>query len=139
MTAVLSVIGRKGSGKAEVLENLIALMTGKGFRIGVIKHLAKDDIEIDEPQKDTFRYRMRGAETVMLAGRKRLAVFSNPAREIPWQELLSSFEGFDLVFLDGYFIDEVPKIEVLCAHFSREKIAALASWIEEQHLRRAHA
>ena len=112
MPVVLSVIGRKGSGKSEVLETLIALLKEKGFRVGVIKHLAKDDMEIDDPEKDTFRYRMRGAETVMLAGNRRLAVFSNLSEEIPLEKLLNQFEGFDLVFLEGYFFDSIPKIEI---------------------------
>ena len=112
MTAVLSIVGRKGSGKAEVLETLISLLSQRGLRVGVIKHLAKDDLEIDEPGKDTYRYRMQGAQTVMLAGRKGLAVFSNLEEEISIENLLVFFPNFDLIFLEGYFLDEAPKIEV---------------------------
>ncbi len=112
MPAVISIVGRKGSGKAEVLEALIVLLTSRGFRIGVLKQLARQDLEIDEPGKDTFRYRMSGAEKVILAGKKRLAVFANLTEEIPFEELLLLFRDFDLVFLEGYLQDKLLKIEV---------------------------
>ena len=112
MSALLSVVGKKGSGKSEVLEKLIALLSQRGFRIGVIKHLARDDFEIDEPGKDTYRYRTQGAEAVVLAGRKRFAMFSNLHEEIPLERLLALFGDLDLVFLEGYFNAELPKLEV---------------------------
>lgn len=112
MSTLLSIIGKKGSGKSEILERLIALLSQRGFRVGVIKHLAREDIEIDEPGKDSYRYRSQGAETVILSGRRRLALFSNLGEEIPLEGLLSFFRDFDLVFLEGYFQDEFPKIEV---------------------------
>ena len=109
---LISVVGRKGSGKSEVLEALIALLKEKGLRIGVMKHLAREDFEIDQPGKDTYRYRMQGAETVMLLGRKRRAIFSDFPVESDWEENLKYFEGFDLVFLEGYFLKTVPMLEV---------------------------
>ena len=164
MSALLSIVGRKGSGKSEVLEALISLLSQRGFRIGVIKHLARDDFEIDEPGKDTYRYRTRGAETVILAGRKRLAVFSNPRAEMPLEQILNFFQDFDLVFLEGYFLDEVPKLEVHkkelgeslltekvknrfailsnrdaengLPHFSFDEIEGLANFIEENLLKK---
>lgn len=112
MPITLSIIGRRGSGKSQALEILIASLKAKGLRIGVIKHLAQEDMEIDEPQKDTYRYRQHGAETVILAGKKRMAVFSNLTEEISLEKLLGSFAGYDLVFLDGWFVDSIPMIEV---------------------------
>ena len=164
MSVFLSWVGKKGSGKSEVLEKLIALLSQRGFEIGVIKHLAREDVEIDEPGKDTYRYRSQGARTVVLSGRKRLALFSNLSGEIPMEELLSFFRDFDLVFLEGYFQDEFPKIEVHRkelgerlltervknvlavvsnqtgeggpAHFSFDAIEGLADFIEENLLKK---
>jgi molybdopterin-guanine dinucleotide biosynthesis protein MobB len=151
MPAVFSIVGRKGSGKSQVLEVLISLLRQKGYRVGVIKQLARDDFEIDQPEKDTYRYRQQGAETVMLAGRKRLALFSNLEEEVPLERLLETFHEFDLVFLEGYFQDELPKIEVykqelgspllgegtrnvfaVCSDTSFEALDRLAALIEEK-------
>lgn len=135
MPKLLAVMGRKGSGKSQVLEELITILTAQGYRVGVIKRLAKDDQEVDQPGKDTFRYRMQGAATVMLAGRKRLALFSDLHQEMPLETLLLSFQGFDLVFLEDYFLEALPVLEVhqkdsgglpLC-HSMRRPIFALCS------------
>ena len=112
MPALFSILGRKGAGKSEVLENLISRLTLRGFRVGVVKRLARPDLEIDEPGKDTFRYRMQGAGTVILSGRRRLAIFKNLAEETSLEELLCHYEGFDFVFLEGYELQGVPKIEI---------------------------
>ena len=167
MPALLSMVGRKGSGKSEVLEALISLLAGRGFRVGVIKHLAREDFEIDEPTKDTYRYRTRGAHTVVLAGRKRLALFSNLEAEVPLESLRAFFSDFDLVFLEGYFLEDIPKIEIhkkalgdllltekvknifaVCSdghphrslpHFSFDQIERLALFIEEELLKKEAA
>lgn len=164
MPALLSIVGRKGSGKSKVLTELISVLSRRKLRLGVLKHLARDDFEIDQPEKDTFRYRAEGAEKVVLAGRKRLALFANLQEEIPFEELLSFFEGFDLVFLEDYFREGVLKIEVhrkelgdlllvhqlkdvlaICSdgvkrpevpHFSTEAIPELALFIEESLIKR---
>lgn len=148
MSALLSVVGKKGSSKSEVLERLVVLLSQRGFRIGVLKHLGRDDIEIDEPGKDTYRYRTGGAETVVLAGRKRLALFSNVREEIPLNHLLNFFGGFDLVFLEGYHQEELPKLEVYgkdlgmrlmiedLPHFSFDEIGRLVFFIEEKLLKK---
>jgi molybdopterin-guanine dinucleotide biosynthesis protein MobB len=162
MPALLSIVGRKGSAKSEVLEGLIRILTARGHRIGVIKRLARDDFEIDEPGKDSYRYRKGGAETVVLAGRKRLAVFSNLEEELPLENLVGLFGGFDLVLLEGFFQGGLAKVEIhrreagnlllqdkennvvaLCTdesqavevpQFSFERLEELASFIEERLL-----
>ena len=123
---LLSVVGRKGTGKSEVLEALIVLLKEKGLRIGVMKHLAREDFEIDQPGKDTYRYRAQGAETVMLLGRKKRAIFSDLPVESDWEENLKYFEGFDLVFLEGYFLKTIPMIEV----YKREAGESLLAGME---------
>ena len=112
MPVLFSILGKKGAGKSEVLEHLIRRLTQKGFRVGVLKRLARPDLEIDEPGKDTYRYRMQGAETVTLSGRRRLAVFKNRQEETPLEELLLHYEGFNFVFLEGYELEGIPKIEI---------------------------
>ena len=133
MPCVLSIVGKKGLGKSSVLESLITLLTQKGFRVGVIKYLARDDFEIDQPGKDTFRYREQGASKVILSGRKRLALFSNIEKETPVEDLLSHFLDYDIVFLEGYLLKEIPRIEIQQA-MGGDEILRLANSIEEQWL-----
>ena len=110
--ALLAVIGRKGCGKSGVIEKLILNLRQRGFRIGLVKHLAKPGLEIDQPEKDTYRYRKCGAETVVLSGQNQMAIFSDIREETPLKKILLFFENYDLVLLEGYFLDAVMKIEV---------------------------
>ncbi len=155
--ALLSVVGRKGCGKSKVIEILIADFKMRGYRIGLIKHLAKAGAEIDQPGKDTYRYRKCGAETVVLSGQIQMALFSDVAQEMPLEKILLFFEGCDLVLLEGYYLESVVKVEVhrtgmgnfltqgmdnvlavvsdsvtssLAMHFAHEQIAGLASRVE---------
>lgn len=112
MPVMICVIGKKGSGKSEVLEALITLLASRSFKVGVLKRIARENLEIDERGKDTFRYRMSGAERVVLAGKKRLALFANLNEELPFKEIASMFRNFDLVFLEGYVQNNFAKIEV---------------------------
>lgn len=164
MAAFVSIVGRKGSGKSKVIEGLIACLSQRGLRVGVLKRLAREDVEIDDPGTDTYRYRHGGARAVVLAGRRRLALFQNLEQEQSLAELSSFFGGFDLVLLEGYTPDEVPKIEVyrkapgdlllsdslenmlaVCTdeptdravpHFSLRSLDALAAFIETQVVRK---
>ncbi len=156
--SLLSIVGRKGSGKSQVIENLITDFKARGLRIGLIKHLAKPGIEIEQPGKDTYRYRQCGAETVVLSGQSQFAVFSDVKQETPLEKILLHFEGYDLVLLEGYFLESIMKIEVHRAeagnlltrkmenvlaivsdaetsssavHFAPAQISCLASWVEE--------
>lgn len=110
--ALLSVVGRKGCGKSEVIGRLISNLKERGFRMGLIKHPAKPGMEIDQQGKDTYRYRKCGVETVVLSGQTQLAVFSDVVEELPLEKLLLFFEGYDLVLLEGYFLESIVKIEV---------------------------
>lgn len=129
---IYCIAGKKGSGKAQVLESVIAGLKERGRRVGVIKHMARPDGEIDEPGRDTFRYRMNGAETVILSGPKRLAIFSNTAAEVPAEEMLGFFESYDVVFLEGYRLDAYPVIEVTPAEQPEPAAAGIVSFIEEE-------
>ena len=155
---LISIVGRKGSGRSQIIEKLIADLKQKDLQVGLIKHLAKSGFEIDQPGKDTDRYRKAGAQTVILSGEKQLAIFCDLDREVPLEKLLLMFAGYDVVLLEGYFQPELAKIEVhrselgnpltqemgnvlavvsdtqtSCpiTHFGHDERAGLASFVEE--------
>jgi molybdopterin-guanine dinucleotide biosynthesis protein MobB len=112
MLKIFAIIGRKGAGRAEVLLSLVAHLKNRGYRVGVVRHLKREDLEIDQPGKDTYEYRMQGAEKVILSGRKRCAIFENRDEELSVTELLETFDGYDFVFFEEYLLPHVPTIEV---------------------------
>ena len=112
MIRSFAVIGHKGAGRSAVLLALVAHLKSRGKRVGVVRRLQRDDLEIDEPGKDTYAYRMQGAEKVVLSGRRRCATFENRERELSTAEILEAFEGYDFVFFEGYLSAGIPAIEV---------------------------
>ncbi len=124
-----AVVGRKGAGRSESLLALVAELKKRGHRVGVVRHLQRDDLEIDQPGKDTYNYRMQGAEKVILSGRKRCAVFENRSEEYSAAELLEAFQGYDFIFFEEYYLADMPTIKI--PHSMGKNPQALAGFVEQ--------
>lgn len=70
---VLGIAAFSGTGKTQLLTQLIPALKQSGLRVGIIKH-AHHDIDIDKPGKDSYQIRQAGATPVVLASDKRIAV-----------------------------------------------------------------
>ena len=133
MPALFSIVGQKGSPKSEVLAGLVETLSRRGLKVGVIKCLRRDDFEIEDTNTDTFLYRKKGAHRVVLAGRNKMAVFSTLKEQCSLEALRGHFEGFDVVFTQGYSKDSVSSIEVE-SDFPFENLETLAFAIEQKVL-----
>ncbi len=112
---VLGFAAFSGTGKTTLLTQLIPLLKQRGLHIGVIKH-GHHDFDIDYPGKDSFRLRQAGASPVLIVSNKRRAVITEicPAQEPDLAGQLPFFEqaGLDLVLVEGFKNDNLPKIEL---------------------------
>ncbi len=111
-TLPLAIVGRPGAGRSAVLLALVNNLAGKGYRVGVVKHLESEDAESGRSGKDTYLYQAQGAQKIILSGQKHLTVFADIQRECSVRELLREFPGYDFVFFESYFINEIPALEV---------------------------
>ncbi|MDQ5903238.1 MAG: molybdopterin-guanine dinucleotide biosynthesis adapter protein [Pseudomonadota bacterium] len=110
---VFGVAGFSGSGKTTLIEQLIPRLTARGLRVSVIKH-AHHGFDIDRPGKDSYRHREAGASEVMLTGAQRWALL-HELRDEPeptLNEYLARFSPCDLVLVEGFKNEPVPKLEV---------------------------
>lgn len=110
---VFGIAGYSGSGKTTLLEKLLPRITALGLRVSVIKH-AHHDFDIDKPGKDSYRHREAGASEVLLAGGTRW-VLMNELRSAPeptLAEYLGKFSPCDLVLVEGFKQEPIPKLEV---------------------------
>ena len=102
---VLGIAAFSGTGKTQLLTQLIPALKQSGLRVGVIKH-AHHDIDIDKPGKDSYEIRQAGAIPVVLASDKRIAVMIEKSEKCPSkiEDLLSYIdpETVDLVLVEGY-------------------------------------
>lgn len=110
---VFGIAGYSGSGKTTLLEKLIPEMTGRGYKVSVIKH-AHHGFDIDRPGKDSFRHRQAGATEVLLSCNERWALMHERRHEPEptLGELLGHLSPCDLVLIEGFKQEPVPKIEV---------------------------
>lgn len=113
---VIGFVAPSGSGKTTLLRRLVPVLTGRGLRIGYLKH-AHHRFELDVPGKDSYEVRAAGARQVLLASQQRWALQSEPeerGKDPALEEMLGRFDAdrLDLVLVEGFKHAAYPKIEV---------------------------
>jgi len=109
---VFGISGWKNSGKTGLTVELVAELTRRGYRISTIKH-AHHDFDIDKPGADSFRHREAGASEVAIVSDTRFAIMHElrGEQEPRLADILARLHPCDLVLIEGYKREPVPKIE----------------------------
>ena len=120
----ITIVGRSGTGKTTLLIKLVKELTGRNYRVGCIKHHHGNDFEIDHEGKDSWQLTRAGVATMMVVSPTTTAmVKKNLNAEEP--SLVATLEQYfpdmDLIFIEGYKNNPLPKIEI----FRKELNASL--------------
>ncbi len=106
----LAVVGFSNCGKTELICKLLTLAQARGYRVAALKHSHKT-LEVDQPGKDTWRFRQAGARAVALAAPGLLQVTHILAGDPPAAAALAALPGnLDFVLVEGYKRGPLPKI-----------------------------
>jgi len=110
---IFGISGYSGSGKTTLIERLVPLFTERGLRVSLIKH-AHHSFDIDHPGKDTYRHRHAGCTEVMITSSLRWALMHElrDAPEPTLQEAIKLISPCDLLLIEGYKREPIPKLEV---------------------------
>ena len=110
---IIGIAGFSGSGKTTLIEKVIPVLVREGLRVSLIKH-AHHEFDVDQPGKDSYRHRHAGCAEVLVSSSKRWAMMHElrGASEPTLQEQLKHFSPCDLVIVEGYKAEAIPKIEV---------------------------
>jgi molybdopterin-guanine dinucleotide biosynthesis adapter protein len=110
---VIGFAGWSGAGKTTLIVKLIPELNRRGFSVSTIKH-AHHNFDLDQPGKDSYEHRAAGAEEVLVVSANRIALMRElrGAPEPSLAELLRLLKIVDLVLVEGFKRDPLPKIEV---------------------------
>jgi molybdopterin-guanine dinucleotide biosynthesis protein B len=110
---VIGFAGWSRAGKTMLIVKLIPELKRRGLSVSTIKH-AHHNFDLDQPGKDSYEHRAAGAEEVLVASANRVALMRElrGAPEPSLGELLRLLKDVDLVLVEGFKRDPLPKIEV---------------------------
>jgi molybdopterin-guanine dinucleotide biosynthesis protein B len=110
---VIGFAGWSGAGKTTLIVKLIPELNRRGLSVSTIKH-AHHNFDLDQPGKDSYEHRAAGAEEVLVASANRVALMRElrGAPEPSLGELLRLLKNVDLVLVEGFKRDPLPKIEI---------------------------
>jgi len=110
---VFGFAGWSGSGKTTLIERLIPLLVASAGRVSLVKH-AHHEFDIDQPGKDSFRHRQAGCTEVLVSSSRRYALMHElrGERELSLVEALQRLSPCDLVLVEGYKAQPIPKLEI---------------------------
>ena len=110
---IIGIAGYSGSGKTTLIEKVIPVLVREGLRVSLIKH-AHHEFDVDQPGKDSYRHRHAGASEVLVSSSARWVLMHElrGAAEPTLQEQLKHFSPCDLVIVEGFKNEPIPKVEV---------------------------
>jgi molybdopterin-guanine dinucleotide biosynthesis adapter protein len=109
---IFGIAGWKNSGKTGLMVRLITEFTERGYRVSTVKH-AHHDFDIDKVGADSFRHREAGAQEVTIVSGTRFAIMHElrGAPEPDFADILARLAPCDLILVEGYKREPIPKVE----------------------------
>ena len=118
---LLGIVGWSGAGKTTLIEKLLPALAARGLRVSTIKN-THHSVDLDLPGKDTHRHRVAGAVEVMLASSSRFALLRETPQPFALEELVARMAPVDLILVEGFKMDALPKIEVYRAVLGKPRL-----------------
>jgi len=127
---IFGIVGWKNSGKTTLIAALVREFCQRGLRVSTVKH-AHHAFDLDRPGKDSFLHRMAGAQEVLIASEGRWALLhelrGEDAPELT--ELVARLSPVDLVLVEGFKNEAIPKLEVRRAGAAGQPLAETGAHI----------
>ena len=127
---IIGVAGFKNAGKTTLVEKLVASLTAMGYRVSTVKH-AHHSFDIDHEGRDSFRHRKAGATEVAVVSAGRWAIIHELRNEAepPLADILAKLAPCDLVIVEGYKRERIPKLEIYRAEIGKPLLHLEDDWI----------
>ena len=106
---IIGFAAYSGTGKTTLIEQIVRNLKSQGYRIAVIKHDAHQ-FEIDKEGKDSWRFTHAGADLTIVSSREKTAMIEQ--REKSFSDLIAMVHDVDLILVEGYKQEKVPRIGI---------------------------
>lgn len=106
---IVSIVGRKNTGKTSLTVKVIEELTRRGYNVASIKH-SHHTMEMDRENTDTWKHKQAGSNVVVGIGS---TTFFNVRREMDLDRLLfliRHLDDVDIVVIEGFKRYNYPKI-----------------------------
>jgi molybdopterin-guanine dinucleotide biosynthesis protein B len=112
MPPIVSVIGKSKSGKTSLIEELVAELKSRHYRVATIKHAAQN-INFDEPGKDSWRHLQAGSEATALVSNNKVRLIKSVTPDGTLDEVARLLgDDYDIIISEGFKQADAPKILV---------------------------
>jgi molybdopterin-guanine dinucleotide biosynthesis protein B len=112
MSPIVSIVGKSGSGKTQLIERLLPEFKKRGYKIATVKH-SPGGIEVDKPRKDSWRFAEAGSDAVVVSSPDKLAFIKITDHDAKFEEILRIIGAeYDLILAEGFRKGKASKIEV---------------------------
>ena len=110
---MVSVVGRKHSGKTTLVVRLAAMLVRRGHRVMTIKH-GSHTFNLDPATTDTYRHYHEGeAERVAMISPDKFALVMRWSEELTPEEVAERYlADADVVICEGFTRSQLPRIEI---------------------------
>lgn len=109
---MISVVGKKDAGKTTLVVALAREFVKRGWRVSTIKH-GSHPARVDTPGTDTYRHYEEGlASQVLMEFPGGRVFFERAAQSLGPLDLVRRFIAADIVLIEGFTKEPLPKIEV---------------------------
>ena len=110
---VFGFAGWSGSGKTTLIEKLVPRFVKRGLKVSLLKH-AHHTFDVDHPGNDSYRHRMAGCTEVMVTSSRRWVLMHElrGEREPPFDDQIKQLSTCDLLLVEGFKFQPIPKLEV---------------------------
>ena len=118
---LLGIVGWSGAGKTTLIEKLLPALAARGLTVSTLKH-THHSVDLDQPGKDSHRHRQAGAVEVMLVSTARFALLRETPQPLDLDALVARMAPVDLILVEGFKLEEMPKIEVYRAALGKPRL-----------------
>src|SRR3990172_7394920 len=119
---VISIVGRSNSGKTTLIVKLVKELKSRGYKVATIKH-SHHHFELDTEGKDSWLHTQAGADAVVVASQNMMGIMRQSPKEPSLAEIINTYlQDVDIIIVEGYKAEAVPKIEVFRSEISTELV-----------------